>query len=233
MSEAFLIELWLTFLTALLASGHCIGMCGGLVVAYTIHPAKTGRGTLKLHLLYGLGRVSTYVMLGAVSGWIGSVAFIFGRPQSLAGVPHFLAGMVMIWMGLDSLGLLKFNLFANNTSTNPAFFHRLKQKLISSNNSYGSISLGILTGFLPCTLHWAFQAKAMASGSVGQGMATLLAFGLGTLPAMWGFGIVSSWLGSRARQRLLQLAGLIIIIMGVMLIKAGLTSASPFTSILQ
>jgi uncharacterized protein len=233
MSEAFLLELWLTFLTALLASGHCIGMCGGLVVAYTIHPAKAGHGTLKPHLLYGLGRVSTYVMLGAISGWIGSVAFIFGRPQSLAGVPHFLAGMIMIWMGLDSLGLLKFNLFSNTTSASLTFFPRLKQKLLSSKSSFGSISLGILTGFLPCTLHWAFQAKAMASGSVGQGMATLLAFGLGTLPAMWGFGIVSSWLGNRARQRLLQLAGLIIIIMGIMLIKAGFALDNPFASILQ
>ena len=73
MMNPSLLELWLTFLTALLASGHCIGMCGGLVAAYSLKlPLKADGGSpLMAHFLYGAGRIMTYMLLGGLSGWIG------------------------------------------------------------------------------------------------------------------------------------------------------------------
>ncbi|MBF0447050.1 MAG: sulfite exporter TauE/SafE family protein [Magnetococcales bacterium] len=210
------IDLWLTFVTALLASGHCIGMCGGMVAAYSL---KLSRKTLFFpHLLYGVGRLFTYGMLGAVSGWIGSLSFTLDRPDYLQGAPYLLAGVVMVWMGLDTLGLLRFV----GRQKEAGLFERLSQRVIQRIERGKTLVLGMITGLLPCTLHWAFQAKAMALGSVSGGVATLLAFGLGTLPALWGFGLVSTWLSHRARHRLLQGAALVIVIMGLMTIKRGL-----------
>lgn len=195
MSAPFLLGLWLTFLAALLASGHCIGMCGGLVATYSLKLNKEGRSLFGPHLLYGVGRVATYVLLGGLSAWFGSVTMTFGRPQSLEGVPHLLAGLIMIWMGLDTLGLIPF--FKRAAKQEKGFFVRMIQRLLHSQSRFGSLFLGVLTGLLPCTLHWAFQAEALASGSVERGMAILLAFGLGTLPCHVGI-----WFGfSMARSQ--------------------------------
>jgi uncharacterized protein len=217
-----IIDLWLTFLTALLASGHCIGMCGGMVAAYSLKlPKKSGFPLLLPHLLYGMGRVLTYIMLGALSGWIGSLSFTLDRPEYLQGWPFLLAGGVMVWMGLDTAGLLAF-IRHRDEGNKGGLFSYLTQRLMQGEFWGRTLLLGVVTGFLPCTLHWAFQVKAMAVGSIAGGMATLLAFGLGTLPALWGFGLISTWLSQKARQRLLQGAGLLIVIMGLMAIWRGL-----------
>jgi uncharacterized protein len=214
-------DLWLTFLTALLASGHCIGMCGGMVAAYSLKlPKSRGFSLFMPHLLYGVGRVSTYMLLGALSGWVGSLGFTFGRPENLQGVPYLVAGGVMVWMGLDSAGLLPF--VRRDKKAGGGVIAGLTKRLMQGSLPGRTLFLGVVTGFLPCTLHWAFQAKAMAVGSVTGGMAILLAFGLGTLPALWGFGLVSTLLSQKLRQQLLQGAGLIIVLMGLMTIKRGL-----------
>lgn len=220
--EPSLIDLWLTFLTALLASGHCIGMCGGLVAAYSLKlPKQNGAAVFLPHFLYGVGRILTYMLLGAVSGWVGSLSFTFARPQTLEGVPYLVAGGIMVWMGLDTAGLNPFGRGKKITG-NGGGVARLFVGIIEQANRGKTFLLGIVTGFLPCTLHWAFQAKAMASGSVGGGVALLLAFGLGTLPALWGFGLLSSWLSQKIQKRLLQGAGLLIILMGIMTFYRGL-----------
>ncbi|MBF0443948.1 MAG: sulfite exporter TauE/SafE family protein [Magnetococcales bacterium] len=213
-------DLWLTFLTALLASGHCIGMCGGMVAAYSLKlPKNSGISLFMPHMLYGLGRVSTYILLGALSGWVGSLGYTFGRPENLQGVPYLVAGGVMVWMGLDSAGLLPF--VRRENKGGGGIIAVLAKRLMQGYLPGKTLFLGIITGFLPCALHWAFQAKAIAVGSVSGGMAILLAFGLGTLPALWGFGLVSTLLSQKLRNKLLRGAGLIIVFMGLMTIKRG------------
>jgi uncharacterized protein len=213
-----IIDLWLTFLTALLASGHCIGMCGGMVAAYSLKlPKGSGFPLLLPHILYGVGRISTYMLLGAVSGWIGSLSFTFDRPQYLQGAPYLVAGLVMVWMGLDTAGFLPF--VRRNKKVNGGIMSTVIQRVTKRAVQGKTLLLGMITGFLPCTLHWAFQAKAMASASISGGLLTLFAFGLGTLPALWGFGLISTWLSQKSRQRLLRVAGLLIVMMGLMTIK--------------
>ncbi|MBF0380908.1 MAG: sulfite exporter TauE/SafE family protein [Magnetococcales bacterium] len=215
-----ILDLWLTFLTALLASGHCIGMCGGMVAAYSLkQPSQSGVSLFLPHMFYGFGRVSTYVLLGALSGWVGSLGFTFGRPENLQGIPYLVAGGVMVWMGLDSAGLIP---FSKGSNSGGGVIAKLTKSVLQRSLPGRTLLLGVVSGFLPCTLHWAFQAKAMAMGSVAGGMAVLLAFGLGTLPALWGFGLVSTMLSQKLRQRLLQGAALIIVFMGLMTIKRGL-----------
>ncbi|MBF0191823.1 MAG: sulfite exporter TauE/SafE family protein [Magnetococcales bacterium] len=220
-----LIEPWLTFLAALLGSGHCIGMCGGLAVSTQLGAGiATDRPfwhweRIRLPLLYTLGRVGTYMVLGAVSGWLGSMALFLARPTALNGLPHLAVGVVMILMGIDTIGLVSMTRGGPGVG---AFFTRWTQTITASRPALRPLGMGILTGLLPCAMHWAFQAKAFATGSPLQGVVILLAFGLGTLPAMWGFALLSTWLDRKARRLVMQLAGVLIIFMGAMSLKRGL-----------
>ncbi len=221
-----LIELWLTFLAALLGSGHCIGMCGGLATASTLD-TRTTRGEqiewrshpFWLPLLYTAGRLGTYMFLGGLTGWFGSMALLHLRPSPLFGVPHIAVGVIMILMGLHTIGLFS---LGNATSTPTGWLIRQSQSLAGTSQAGRTVGLGILTGLLPCSLHWAFQAKAFASGSLVGGLSILLAFGLGTLPAMWGFALISTWLNRHTRQRILQIAGGVIVLLGILSLKRGI-----------
>ena len=59
----------MAFITGLLGSGHCIGMCGGLVSALSLSEAGQ-KGGWPFHLLYNLGRMTSYTFIGAVVGWL-------------------------------------------------------------------------------------------------------------------------------------------------------------------
>ncbi|MBF0214186.1 MAG: sulfite exporter TauE/SafE family protein [Magnetococcales bacterium] len=220
-----LVEPWLTFLAALLGSGHCIGMCGGLAASTQLGARIASElpfwhwERIRLPLLYTLGRVGTYMVLGAVSGWLGSMALFLARPTAINGLPHLAVGVVMILMGLDTIGLFS---LARGTPEGNDRLTRWSQSITASRPALRPLGMGILTGLLPCSMHWAFQAKAFATGSAIDGVVLLLAFGLGTVPAMWGFALISSWLDRRARKRILQLAGVIIVLMGAMSLKRGL-----------
>ena len=84
--------------------GHCIGMCGGIVVAYSSiklgnEPSKSYQSIA--HLLYSLGRVTTYTTLGAIFGYLGGV-ITFNNLTN--GLMLIFAGIVMVLAGLSLLG---------------------------------------------------------------------------------------------------------------------------------
>ncbi|MEO5331508.1 MAG: sulfite exporter TauE/SafE family protein [Magnetococcus sp. YQC-5] len=213
-----LIELWLIFLAALLGSGHCIGMCGGVAASCSLGLAPSVGGSwwrsdrVTLPLLYSVGRVGGYVVLGALTGWIGSMVLFYARPLHLNGVPHLVVGIFMLLVGLRTMGLFS----SPEGSVIPAgWLSGWSRFFTPANPSQRALGMGVMTALLPCHLHWAFQAKALAAGSVMGGMGILFAFGLGTLPALWSFALLSSWLDCRARRRIVQITGLLIVWLGV------------------
>ncbi|MBF0339937.1 MAG: sulfite exporter TauE/SafE family protein [Magnetococcales bacterium] len=224
-----LIEPWLTFLAALLGSGHCIGMCGGVAAATQLNAGVAAERPfwhwerLRPPLLYTLGRVGTYMLLGAVSGGLGSMALFLTRPSSLNGLPHLAVGIVMILMGIDTIGLIS---LTRGSTGSAGPFTRWTESLTAPRPGLRPLGMGILTGLLPCSMHWAFQARAFATGSPVEGVGILLAFGLGTIPAMLGFALLSSWLDRKARRRIMQVAGVLIIVIGAMSLKRGLMMLS-------
>ena len=94
----------MAFITGLLGSGHCIGMCGGLVAALSL--SDTGkRGGMPFHLFYNAGRIITYTSVGWLVGWLGSA---FAYANTLAGVAQILligSDVFVILLGLGSAGL--------------------------------------------------------------------------------------------------------------------------------
>ena len=78
--------------------------------------------------------------------------------------------------------------------------------------------MGLVLGGLPCGLSYAAFAKALATGDVSAGLATTLAFGLGTLPGLLAIGAGAAVLMRRFRRQADMLAGLIMIGMAVVLL---------------
>ncbi|MBF0132386.1 MAG: sulfite exporter TauE/SafE family protein [Magnetococcales bacterium] len=220
------IDLWLVFVTALLASGHCIGMCGGMVTALTLHTSGSPVGVqqssnfMGRHLFYGISRLSTYLLLGGISGWLGSMAPSMGRSPILSALPLLIAGIGMIAMGLETWGVWQLKIPLVNQ-----WLAGMEQKTTGENTWKKPVALGILTGLLPCGLHWAFQAKAFATGSIAGGLLILIAFGVGTLPAMLGLGWVIHLMGNRVRKNLQAVAATVVIGMGVMALIKGIQKA--------
>lgn len=229
-----MLELSLVFITGLFASLHCISMCGGFVAAYSLRiTGNTGAASsltaalrpniLWAHLLYNAGRLTTYALIGGVMGLIGSFIAASGQLMGIQGLASILAGIFMIFLGL-SLG----RWIPYTSLFQPAWvsqFRRLSdwgKKLTAGTLDLGTFPLGLLLGLMPCGPLYAMEINAAGTGSIGSGMLTMLAFGLGTVPTLYAFGLVSSTVGHRLPRRLFQIAALVVVLLGVFTLMRGL-----------
>ncbi|MBF0371390.1 MAG: sulfite exporter TauE/SafE family protein [Magnetococcales bacterium] len=225
-----LVDLAFVFGAGVLATGHCAGMCGGLITAYSLRSGEACRGLSPLHgkrllphLLYNAGRVGSYVLLGGIIGWVGSFIEVGSTLAGLKGVPHLLFGSAMILFGLDALGVMPLlGGQAGSKGGAGGWILARAGKLLGDHGSSRVFALGMLTALLPCSLHWAFQAKAAATGSVWGGMGVMLAFGLGTMGPLMGLGLFASALGVTSRRWLMWGAGVTVLVMGGMVLRRGI-----------
>jgi hypothetical protein len=84
--------------------------------------------------------------------------------------------------------------------------------------------LGMLWGLLPCGLVLTALLAAAVAGSPGQGALTMLAFGLGTWPALLGMGWVAQHGLPRAIPWPRQAAALIVLLFGTQMLLRGLAT---------
>ncbi len=190
----------LIFLAGIAGSMHCVGMCGGFVCAMKPDPRGAAATALR-HLIYNAGRVTTYIFLGAVAGFAGATLVAHdGSDTTVSAAQRALAlvsGTLMVFIGLQFLGLLKAHVLFGSGG---AWMAGALRDLLNSPSNLAPLAFGVLNGFLPCPLVYAFAAQAAASGGPDSGAAIMLAFGLGTFPAMVAMGGAGVWLrGARAR----------------------------------
>ncbi len=213
-------ELVAVFILGLLSSAHCVGMCGGFAAAIS----ATGQPIwpmLARQLIYSAGRLSTYAFLGAVGGAAGLYVAQFNT--SLVNVQRtfsILAGVMMILIGASVLGLLRLS-FLSKLGLETLFAPMFRQ-FLNARSVGGFFLAGLANGFLPCGLVYAFLAKAVAGASVGYGAAIMLAFGLGTVPAMVAIGCGSALLSRTVRHRVYQFAACMVIVVGVVTISRAI-----------
>lgn len=211
------------FAVAFLGSiGHCIGMCGGFILAYS--SAKIGEDWSKTHqgiahFLYNIGRVTSYVILGAIFGLIGS-AFVVSL--STWGVLLIIVGFMMILMGLSLMGKLKFLSALETNISQYKIYGFLFRKLIHSKSLPSFYGLGVLNGFIPCGLVYIFGTFALASGSMLKGMLIMAVFGVATIPTLFTFGFIASFIQkSSLRKIALSIASILVIAYGVFSLLKG------------
>lgn len=203
------------FTTGLLGAGHCIGMCGGLVGALSL--SATGRpGGWSFHLLYNIGRIATYTLIGSLVGWLGSALAYTDRFREITRALLITSDLFIILVGLGTAGL-----FAGLNAASLDFpgpmqaMAKAVQRLRRLPPWLAALPLGLLFGFIPCGYLYAVAISAAQSADPVLGAATMFAFGLGTAPSLLVIGTATQWLGNRARLWMLRAAGVLVAGMGV------------------
>jgi len=206
------ISLAALFVTGLLTSVHCIAMCGGINLSQSVGAADDSRGSLKRPLLYNLGRVISYTVIGGMVGGIGSVLFV---SAAVKGAIMLVAAVFMILMGLSMLGWLPWWLV-------PRLPAKLSSRAGKAKQGKGPFIVGLLNGLLPCGPLQAMQLYALSTGSVLLGAISMLLFSLGTVPLMLGAGVVFSVLKGRFTRVITRVSAVLVILIAVvMLVSAG------------
>jgi sulfite exporter TauE/SafE len=205
----------LAFAGGLAGSLHCLGMCGGLAA---LLGGGTGSGPPWLRLgLYNVARVNTYAALGAVAGALGT-AVVAWVPLGVASrALAIVGGLAIVAVGLQWLGVL-----ASRGEWLVAHIQREiavhARGLLETRSRWTPVAFGTANAFLPCHLVYAFVAMAAATGSVGRGALTMLAFGLGTVPAMMLAGSATTLLRGRAAAPFMRVAGAFVLAVGIVTI---------------
>lgn len=214
-----MIDYSLIFITGLLTSLHCVGMCGAIVLAYSTQGERSAgwvRGSrLGLHTAYNGGRILAYTILGALVGLLGMTLSGFERVGEVVAI---VSGLIMIVAGLAMLGMLP---LPATLSLNSGGINKLHGKLIRGTSFTSKFSLGLLTPLLPCGILYAMLAKAAASGSALNGAITMGVFGIGMAPSLMLLGGFTSFFSANVRKRAETVAACAIILMGVTLVLRG------------
>ena len=211
-------ELYSLLLMGLLGTGHCIGMCGPIVLAI---PAQTG--TTSAQALYNLGRITTYSAVGAFLGATGAGLADLSEVARIQVGVSLLTSVLLLLLGLLRLGILQEPAWLAEGSPSKIPGFRKVLQAVTVRQSRPSIFLfGLMMGFLPCGLSYGAFAMALSSGGVREGAISLLAFGLGTLPGLFFVGTGASGLIRRYRRQSDLLAGILMIAIAVSLVVQAL-----------
>ena len=240
MTSLLLSTVVLAFVTGIISSfGHCLGMCGGIVAIYSARqPAQTAEpgnkprlstrvaGFLPLHL----GRITTYIFFGAVIGFAGSLLDQASGLIGWQGVFSVLVGAAMLLVSLSLVGILPpVEIVLNSLTGSNSPFKKMRG-LFGKRSFFPTLALGLLWGFLPCGLVFAMLVVSARTQTAWGGALTMLAFGLGTVPTLLGFGLAANLLSPKLRGRLQIFAGVLILIFAVQTILRGLAVANLIPS---
>jgi sulfite exporter TauE/SafE len=201
------------------AFGHCIGMCGGIVLAYsgTKIDQKWRKSYQALaHLLYSLGRTTTYTVMGALFGYLGSVTTFSG--YTVGGLFIF-AGLVMILTGLSIMGKVKFLTVIEHSIMKSKWYQKSFKSLMGDQTLFSFYLLGMINGLLPCGFVYFFAVTAASTLNPFWGAVVMLIFGLSTIPALFLLGFFATLMQKgKLRQTMVTVASIAIIIYGLSMI---------------
>lgn len=205
----------------LLGSLHCAGMCGPLAAALP-STGRTPTGFLTGRLVYNLGRIITYALIGCIFGLIGKSLVLAGiqRWLSISLGILLIAGLLTSRKAALSLPVIK-------------FVDRLKFLMAASLKRRSLTSLlilGLLNGMLPCGLVYVAAGAATMTGSIIAAMEFMLVFGLGTLPMMLLLGLTRKLFPVELRFKLLKAVPLSIFALAILLILRGMSLGIPYIS---
>jgi sulfite exporter TauE/SafE len=199
-------------------------MCGPIAIALP-GAQKRGIPLLTGRLLYNIGRIITYMAMGAVLGF-------FGMGLSLAGYQQFLS--IATGVLILAFALLPSGYFNKIMHASPALFQRSFGKLfgkLMKDGSHGSLfGIGLLNGLLPCGFVYMGLIGALGMGSLAGSAAYMGLFGLGTVPVMFGMSMVTGLFGTGFRQKMQRALPYAAAVVGILLILRGLSLGIPFIS---
>lgn len=217
--------LWTALVMGLLGGFHCIGMCGPIALAL---PKSEGSSTSYTtgRILYNMGRVVTYALLGAAVGLFGLSLNLAGWQQGLSILSGILILLLQFAPGNLS-GKLSLSLRL------PLIIGRIKKlfsKLIHRKGGFSLFLIGLLNGILPCGLVYLALAGAIGTGSVSGAASYMILFGLGTIPLMLILSLTGRMISSKLKNKIEKLVPYIVAIIALLFILRGLSLGIPYIS---
>jgi sulfite exporter TauE/SafE len=219
------------FLIGFLGTVHCLGMCGPLVLAYSLHIKPQDaeivscgfryKNGINHHLAFHAGRIITYSLLGAFAALLFHLADISNLFKDIRGFMTLAGGLLMVFMGITLLRIFPVPGILSGMTPLRKFWSSIVTPLFSSDRIAEKVMLGLATGFLPCGLSWAMIVKSATTGNVLSGFALMAAFGLGTVPVLFMAGLSASVISFRTRIIGEKVAAASVIIMGTILVFKG------------
>jgi len=187
-------------------SVHCLGMCGAFPL--TVDSGAKGPSRLGAQLLYHLGKTTSYLFLGAWAGWAGFMLHRMLPGQIATTILAVAAALLMGGIALQILGVLRLPVLDGLASV---FGHLLAPLLALRPTSRGLL-VGVVNGFLPCPLVYAFVAKAAHQARLVDALATMAILGLSTMPALVATAVVGRPITGAVRARAYRLLGVLLLL---------------------
>ncbi len=205
-----------SFIIGLIASlSSCLAIVGGLILSLSakITQDENANTSKKQFILFHSGRIMGFAILGGILGFIGKAIGINFLFSAILGL---LASVVMIFLGLNLVGIIKKNKIALPTGIF-SYFRKIEH------STFAPIIIGIGTFFLPCGFTQSMQVASLSSGSFLSGMLIMSAFALGTLPmlALLSFSSIT-FARSKYAPLFFKSAGVVVIGLGLFAFIAGL-----------
>ena len=214
-------ELWTALILGLAGSLHCAGMCGPLALALPMTGNTTAAFVLG-RVAYNLGRITTYVLLGALFGLI-------GLTFAVAGLQRWVS--LAVGVAILATFVTSSRIAMNTPVTNVVAWLKSQLAKMLQRRTLGSLLLlGLLNGVLPCGLVYVACAGAVVSGRFLSGVEYMLVFGLGTIPMMLGIGLAGKKLQLAVRLKFQKVIPLCRIALAALLILRGLSLGIPYLS---
>ncbi len=209
------------FVGLVAASSTCLAAVGGLLLSVSATWVQGNTDATRWHkaqplLLFNAGRLAGYFLLGGAVGLLGQA---ISPSVRATGVLMVVVAAVMLWLGLRMLELLPKSACKLPQHT---MVGRRIAKLTSAPGPLTPLVLGALTFFLPCGFTQSMQLTALTTHSFVQGGLLMLAFALGTLPALLGISVLSTTFTGNTARGFFRFAGAAAVVLGLLNLKSGL-----------
>lgn len=206
------------------SSLHCIGMCGPIALALPVKHLSNQSQKIAV-MLYNMGRVAGYSVLGLVLGLLGHQFYMAGFQQWFS----ILAGLLILFFIIQFYVLKK--------TWQPVWLqkiHYLVQRLmvhqLNKKTTGSYFLLGAVNSILPCGVVYVALASALSFSAVSLSVLFMAGFGLGTLPLMIVLGLFGNSIKPVLRMKMKNAIPYMISLMAVLLILRGLNLGIPFIS---
>ncbi|HIG64918.1 MAG TPA: sulfite exporter TauE/SafE family protein [Methyloprofundus sp.] len=220
-SQVISSPIFIAFFIGLFSSLHCVSMCGSIIgtLSYSLKPEIRNNKSKMLTFIfsYNFGRIFSYMLAGLIIGFIESIVTLPLGADHGHRVLQIISALIITGAGFYIAGW--FPSFAYIEKTGSFFWKTIEpygRKLIPVATLPQAFLFGMVWGWIPCGLVYTALALAATSGDILTSMLSMLTFGLGTLPAVAGSGMVSSFITRLSNlQTTKKIIGMLLVVVAI------------------
>jgi len=204
---------------------HCIGMCGPIALALPSQSQSKFSFYLG-RILYNLGRVLTYSVMGLIIGLIGQKINLAGYQQ----IVSIVLGVVILTAVLLPARIKNYFIKLKPVQSVTKILQSSIGVLFRKGSQSSLFGIGVLNGFLPCGFVYVALAGAVALGDVEKSILFMALFGIGTIPAMFTASVVTNLFGQNFRKKIHRAIPVFASVLAIIFILRGLNLGIPYLS---